>query len=159
MGFCGNNAGLNGANTSRISSVFESLPLAIQWLRETAKQNPSTQFQVKAYAAVYTLLTASRHFDTLITCIQSAWCMIHSVLGWATLMGLRKSVPLYKKYVVVTITNLCTSSLIHIFMYCSSFSESDCSCVTVHCQLFCFCFWYWEFPASLLNLCFVSMLL
>ncbi|TKV93030.1 hypothetical protein SEVIR_9G200100v4 [Setaria viridis] len=47
------NKGLNGANTSRTSSVFESLPLAIQWLRETAKQNPSTQFQV--------LVTGSLH--------------------------------------------------------------------------------------------------
>ncbi|CAN6298883.1 unnamed protein product [Urochloa humidicola] len=45
--------GLNGANSSRTSSVFESLPLAIQWLRETAQQNQSTQFQV--------LVTGSLH--------------------------------------------------------------------------------------------------
>ncbi|CAM0152822.1 unnamed protein product [Urochloa decumbens] len=47
------NKGLNGANSSRTSSVFESLPLAIQWLRETAQQNQSTQFQV--------LVTGSLH--------------------------------------------------------------------------------------------------
>ncbi|CAL4934238.1 unnamed protein product [Urochloa decumbens] len=47
------NKGLNGANSIRTSSVFESLPLAIQWLRETAQQNQSTQFQV--------LVTGSLH--------------------------------------------------------------------------------------------------
>ncbi|CAN6323570.1 unnamed protein product [Urochloa humidicola] len=53
------NKGLNGANSSRTSSVFESLPLSIQWLRETAQQNQSTQFQV--------LVTGSLHLvgDTL----------------------------------------------------------------------------------------------
>ncbi|WVZ59529.1 hypothetical protein U9M48_009655 [Paspalum notatum var. saurae] len=45
--------GLNGANSSRSSLVFESLPLAIKWLRETAEQNQSTQFQV--------LVTGSLH--------------------------------------------------------------------------------------------------
>ncbi|CAN6293034.1 unnamed protein product [Urochloa humidicola] len=44
---------LNGVNSSRTSSVFESLPLAIQWLRETVQQNQSTQFQV--------LVTGSLH--------------------------------------------------------------------------------------------------
>ncbi|PUZ38396.1 hypothetical protein GQ55_9G192900 [Panicum hallii var. hallii] len=48
-----NNEGLNGANSSRASSVFESLPQAIQWVRETAQQNQSTQFQV--------LVTGSLH--------------------------------------------------------------------------------------------------
>uniref|UniRef100_A0A0A9DD50 Folylpolyglutamate synthase n=1 Tax=Arundo donax TaxID=35708 RepID=A0A0A9DD50_ARUDO len=47
------NKGLNGANSSRASSVFESLPQAIKWLRETSQQNPSTQFQV--------LVTGSLH--------------------------------------------------------------------------------------------------
>ncbi|XP_062205110.1 folylpolyglutamate synthase-like isoform X2 [Phragmites australis] len=47
------NKGLNGANSIRTSSVFESLPLAIKCLRETAQQNPSTQFQV--------LVTGSLH--------------------------------------------------------------------------------------------------
>lgn len=41
-------AGLNGANSSGASLVFESLPLAIKWLREAAQQNQSTSFQVKA---------------------------------------------------------------------------------------------------------------
>ena len=50
--FYENDAGLNGANSRRASSVFESLPLAIQWLRETAQQNQTTQFQVKAFATV-----------------------------------------------------------------------------------------------------------
>ncbi|XP_066373815.1 folylpolyglutamate synthase-like isoform X1 [Miscanthus floridulus] len=40
------NKGRNDANSSRTSSVFESLPLAIKWLRETAQQNQSIQFQV-----------------------------------------------------------------------------------------------------------------
>jgi len=48
-----NNDGLYGANSRRASSVFESLPLAIQWLRETAQQNQTTQFQV--------LVTGSLH--------------------------------------------------------------------------------------------------
>ncbi|KAL6906546.1 hypothetical protein ACP4OV_004147 [Aristida adscensionis] len=47
------NKGLNGANSGRTSLVFESLPLAIKWLRETAQQNPSIQFQV--------LVTGSLH--------------------------------------------------------------------------------------------------
>lgn len=42
-----NGAGLNGSNSSTASSVFESLPLAIKWLRETAQQNQSTSYQVK----------------------------------------------------------------------------------------------------------------
>ncbi|KAG0548982.1 hypothetical protein BDA96_01G215100 [Sorghum bicolor] len=40
------NKGLNDANSGRTSSVFESLPLAIKWLRETAQQNQSIRFQV-----------------------------------------------------------------------------------------------------------------
>ncbi|TVU32094.1 hypothetical protein EJB05_23812, partial [Eragrostis curvula] len=47
------NQGLNDANSSRTSSVFESLPLAIKWLRETAQQNQPIQFQV--------LVTGSLH--------------------------------------------------------------------------------------------------
>ncbi|GJN19807.1 hypothetical protein PR202_gb07117 [Eleusine coracana subsp. coracana] len=41
------NQGLNGANSNRTSLVFESLPLAMKWLRDTAQQNQSTQLQVK----------------------------------------------------------------------------------------------------------------
>jgi folylpolyglutamate synthase len=48
-----NGAGLNGSNSSTASSVFESLPLAIKWLRETAQQNQSTSYQV--------LVTGSLH--------------------------------------------------------------------------------------------------
>jgi folylpolyglutamate synthase len=53
MEFDGNDAGLNGANSSRASSVFESLPQEILWVWETAQQNQSTQFQV--------LVTGSLH--------------------------------------------------------------------------------------------------
>jgi folylpolyglutamate synthase len=44
--FYGNGAGLNDSNSSSTSLVFESLPLAIKWLREIAQENQSTQFQV-----------------------------------------------------------------------------------------------------------------
>lgn len=47
------NKGLNDVNSSGATSVFESLPLAIKWLRETAQQNQSIQFQV--------LVTGSLH--------------------------------------------------------------------------------------------------
>jgi hypothetical protein len=49
-------AGLNDVNSSGATSVFESLPLAIKWLRETAQQNQSIQFQVKAYASFSNVL-------------------------------------------------------------------------------------------------------
>ncbi|KAL5224767.1 hypothetical protein ABZP36_011406 [Zizania latifolia] len=52
-GLLHSNKGLNGANSSSASSVFESLPLAIKWLRETAQQNQSTSFEV--------LVTGSLH--------------------------------------------------------------------------------------------------
>lgn len=45
--------GLNSTNSSETSLVFESLPLAIEWLRKNARQNPSTSFQV--------LVTGSLH--------------------------------------------------------------------------------------------------
>ena len=61
MDFCGNAAGLNDANSSRTSSVFESLPLAIKWLRETAQQNQSIQFQVKAYATISIVFSQMFH--------------------------------------------------------------------------------------------------
>uniref|UniRef100_A0A0D3HFD0 Folylpolyglutamate synthase n=1 Tax=Oryza barthii TaxID=65489 RepID=A0A0D3HFD0_9ORYZ len=46
-GLLHSNKGLNGSNSSTASSVFESLPLAIKWLREAAQQNQSTSYQVK----------------------------------------------------------------------------------------------------------------
>uniref|UniRef100_A0A0D9XL84 Folylpolyglutamate synthase n=1 Tax=Leersia perrieri TaxID=77586 RepID=A0A0D9XL84_9ORYZ len=52
-GLLHSNKDLNGANSSSTSSVFESLPLAVKWLRETAQQNQSTTFQV--------LVTGSLH--------------------------------------------------------------------------------------------------
>ncbi|KAF0928865.1 hypothetical protein E2562_010723 [Oryza meyeriana var. granulata] len=54
--------GLNGANSSTTSSVFESLPLAIKWLRETAQQDQSTSFQDKCNACDKTV-----HFIDLLT--------------------------------------------------------------------------------------------
>lgn len=105
MGFCGNDAGLNGA--SRTSSVFESLPLAIQWLRETAQQNQSIQFQVKTFAAV-----------SVISCAES---LMHDPPS--TIIDLQSSVPIY--LICCFSTNSCTSSLIHSVMYCPSSSESD----------------------------------
>jgi folylpolyglutamate synthase len=61
MDFYGNAAGLNDSNSSRTSSVFESLPLAIKWLRETAQQNQSIQFQVKAYATISIMFSQMFH--------------------------------------------------------------------------------------------------
>uniref|UniRef100_A0A0E0IUX2 Folylpolyglutamate synthase n=1 Tax=Oryza nivara TaxID=4536 RepID=A0A0E0IUX2_ORYNI len=49
-GLLHSNKGLNGSNSSTASSVFESLPLAIKWLRETAQQNQSTSYQVSRIA-------------------------------------------------------------------------------------------------------------
>uniref|UniRef100_A0A0D9VNI3 Folylpolyglutamate synthase n=1 Tax=Leersia perrieri TaxID=77586 RepID=A0A0D9VNI3_9ORYZ len=45
--------GTNNMNSSEASLVFESLPLAIEWLRTNARQNRSTSFQV--------LVTGSLH--------------------------------------------------------------------------------------------------
>ncbi|VAH16963.1 folylpolyglutamate synthase-like isoform X4 [Triticum dicoccoides] len=45
--------GLNGTSSSGASLVFESLPSAIKWLRETSQQNQSTSWQV--------LVTGSLH--------------------------------------------------------------------------------------------------
>ncbi|XP_062200636.1 LIM domain-containing protein WLIM1-like isoform X1 [Phragmites australis] len=58
------NEGLNGAKYSRTNSVFESLPLAIKWLRETAQQNPSTQFQIasRTTSLASDAATAKAHF-------------------------------------------------------------------------------------------------
>jgi hypothetical protein len=68
MEFDGNDAGLNGANSSRASSVFESLPQAIQWVRETAQQNQSTQFQVKAFATVSVILSQMLRSIGILSC-------------------------------------------------------------------------------------------
>lgn len=68
MYFYVNAAGLIDANSSRTSSVFESLPLAIKWLRETAQHNQSIQFQVKAYATISIVFSQMFHI-TPVMCI------------------------------------------------------------------------------------------
>uniref|UniRef100_A0ACD5WT33 Uncharacterized protein n=1 Tax=Avena sativa TaxID=4498 RepID=A0ACD5WT33_AVESA len=45
--------GVNGVNSSETSQVFESLPLAIEWLRKNAREDPTTSYQV--------LVTGSLH--------------------------------------------------------------------------------------------------
>ncbi|XP_010229323.2 folylpolyglutamate synthase isoform X2 [Brachypodium distachyon] len=45
--------GLNSTDSSETSLVFESLPLAIEWLRKSAQEDPSTTYQV--------LVTGSLH--------------------------------------------------------------------------------------------------
>lgn len=45
--------GLNSGDSSETSLVFESLPLAIEWLRKNAREDPSTSYQV--------LVTGSLH--------------------------------------------------------------------------------------------------
>ncbi|CAM0870988.1 unnamed protein product [Alopecurus aequalis] len=45
--------GLNNTDSSETSLVFESLPLAIEWLRKNAREDPSTSYQV--------LVTGSLH--------------------------------------------------------------------------------------------------
>uniref|UniRef100_A0A0E0M9E7 Folylpolyglutamate synthase n=1 Tax=Oryza punctata TaxID=4537 RepID=A0A0E0M9E7_ORYPU len=61
-GLLHSNKGLNGSKSSTASSVFESLPLAIKWLRETAQQNQSTSYQDKCNACDKTV-----HFIDLLT--------------------------------------------------------------------------------------------
>jgi folylpolyglutamate synthase len=50
-----NGSGLNSTDSNETSLVFESLPLAIEWLRKNAREDPSTSYQVKAFLRLYPL--------------------------------------------------------------------------------------------------------